>query len=148
MKTTPERRETFRKAAIKVLADDGWICSNDCARAMLMLLGDLESAERELANCVIAARSYEKGVATGEPFGDAIKAVLICRQSLDAAIARYTEAERDLAEQRERAEVAEEALGMACEDAWPCGQTRRQTLYLKKARARIASRKEIADGHK
>lgn len=41
---------------------------------------------RELKNCIIAARSYEAGVATGPPYGKAIKAVLVCRQSLDGAL--------------------------------------------------------------
>lgn len=61
-----------------------------------------KKAEAQLEKCAIAANSYADAIALGEPFGDAMKAVLVCRQALDDMIDQWTAAEtkRKLAESR------------------------------------------------
>lgn len=78
--------------------------------------------ERQLEGCAIAARSWQEAVDRGEPFGDALKAVLTLRQNADAGFAELTSVRAYLSnvvkhanEYLEKIAVAEQQLAEARE---------------------------------
>lgn len=84
----------------------------DVTRSDAHLLRSHEALKAQLHGCELAARDYEQAAEYGKTvgFGDEFKAVLVCRDSLNAAIQRYLDAEAKPVNQVLAVSIAEEAF--------------------------------------